>query len=150
MQTTVYRYTYDGNGIRTGKSVTSRNKTDSTQYLWDVNMGLPQVLTESDGKDTTLYTYGLGLISMADSVIVRSRTILQRGQVPDRLQLIHNPEQMRGLSCSLQPCHYQRYSSFHSRQYPGDIVSPDPSKIRLLMQVCIGWNSRGILHRCRH
>jgi RHS repeat-associated protein len=46
--------------------VTSRNKTDSTQYLWDINHGLPQVLTESDGKGTALYTYGLGRISMAD------------------------------------------------------------------------------------
>jgi RHS repeat-associated protein len=65
-QTTVLRFTYDGDGIRTGKSVTSRTKTESAQYLWDINHGLPQVLTESDGKGTALYSYGLGLISMAD------------------------------------------------------------------------------------
>jgi RHS repeat-associated protein len=65
-QTTVLRFTYDGDGNRIGKSVTRLSKTDSTQYLWDINHGLPQVLTESDGKDTALYTYGLGRISMAD------------------------------------------------------------------------------------
>jgi RHS repeat-associated protein len=65
-QTTVYRYTYDGDGNRIGKSVTLNKRTDSTQYLWDINHGLPQVLTESDGKGTALFTYGLGRISMAD------------------------------------------------------------------------------------
>lgn len=65
-QTTVLRFTYDGDGNRIGKSVTSRSKTESTSYLWDINYGLPQVLTESDGKGTTLYSYGLGRISMAD------------------------------------------------------------------------------------
>lgn len=65
-QTTVIRFTYDGDGNRIDKSVTSRSKTESTSYLWDVNMGLPQVLSESDGKGTALYSYGLGRISMTD------------------------------------------------------------------------------------
>ena len=56
----------DGDGNRIGKSVTSRNKTESAKYLWDINHGLPQVLTESNGKGTALFTYGLGRISMAD------------------------------------------------------------------------------------
>ena len=60
------RQFYSVTGTRIGKSVTRNKRTDSTQYLWDVNMGLPQVLTESDGKGTALYTYGLGRISMAD------------------------------------------------------------------------------------
>jgi RHS repeat-associated protein len=47
-------------------SVTSQSKTDATQYLWDINHGLPQVLTESGKKGTALYSYGLGRISMAD------------------------------------------------------------------------------------
>jgi RHS repeat-associated protein len=47
-------------------SITSQSKTDATQYLWDINHGLPQVLTESDAKGTALYSYGLGWISMAD------------------------------------------------------------------------------------
>jgi RHS repeat-associated protein len=47
-------------------SVTLNKKTDTTQYLWDINHGLPQILTESDAKGTALYTYGLGRISMAD------------------------------------------------------------------------------------
>jgi RHS repeat-associated protein len=65
-QTMVYRYTYDGDGNRIGKSVTLNKRTDSTQYLWDVNRGLPQVLTDSDAKGTAIYSYGLGRISMAD------------------------------------------------------------------------------------
>jgi len=65
-ETTVLRLTYDGDGNRIGKAVTSRTKTESAQYLWDINHGLPQVLTESDGKGTALYSYGLGRISMAD------------------------------------------------------------------------------------
>ena len=51
---------------RTGKSVTSNKGTDSTSYLWNINTGLPQVLTETAGKDTTLYTYGLDRISTTD------------------------------------------------------------------------------------
>jgi len=65
-KTTTVHFTYDGDGVRTGKSTTTQSKTDSTQYLWDINHGLPQVLTESDAKGTTLYSYGLGRISMAD------------------------------------------------------------------------------------
>jgi RHS repeat-associated protein len=66
VKTTTVHFTYDGDGVRTEKSVTSQSKTDATRYLWDINHGLPQVLTESDGKDTALYSYGLGRISMAD------------------------------------------------------------------------------------
>jgi len=63
---TVLRFTYDGDGNRIGKSITLNKRTDTTQYLWDVNMGLPQVLTESDRKGTAQFSYGLGRISMAD------------------------------------------------------------------------------------
>jgi RHS repeat-associated protein len=65
-QTTVLQFAYDGDGNRIGKSITRLSKTDSTQYLWDINHGLPQVLTESDGKGTALYTYGLSRISISD------------------------------------------------------------------------------------
>jgi RHS repeat-associated protein len=65
-KTTTVHFTYDGDGVRTGKSVTTQSKTDATQYLWDINHGLPQILTESDAKGTALYSYGLGRISMAD------------------------------------------------------------------------------------
>jgi hypothetical protein len=50
-KTTTVQFTYDGDGVRTGKSVTSQSKTDATQYLWDINHGLPQVLTESGKKE---------------------------------------------------------------------------------------------------
>jgi RHS repeat-associated protein len=62
----IVQFAYDGDGNRIGKSVTLDKRTDSTQYLWDVNMGLPQVLTESEGKETALYTYGLQRISTTD------------------------------------------------------------------------------------
>ena len=60
------KFTYDGDGYRISKAVTSGKKTELTRYTWDVNTVLPQVITEADGKDTALYTYGLGRISMTD------------------------------------------------------------------------------------
>jgi RHS repeat-associated protein len=62
----IVHFAYDGDGNRIGESVTRDNKTESTQYLWNVNTGLPQILTESDGKESALYTYGLQRISTTD------------------------------------------------------------------------------------
>ena len=60
-------FAYDGDGNRLGKAVTSGNTTDLTQYVWDVNGGLPQVLTGTDGQGTALSLYGLQRISMTNS-----------------------------------------------------------------------------------
>jgi len=62
-------FAYDGDGNRIGKDVISGNTTESTQYVWDVNGGLPQVLTESDGQGTALSLYGLQRISMTNSSV---------------------------------------------------------------------------------
>ena len=60
-------FAYDGDGNRLSKAVTSGNTTGLTRYLWDVNTGLPQVLTEADGQGTALSLYGLQRISMTNS-----------------------------------------------------------------------------------
>jgi RHS repeat-associated protein len=65
-ENTVLHFAYDGDGNRIGESVTSDNRTESTQYLWDINKVVPQVLTESDGKESAFYTYGLQRISTTD------------------------------------------------------------------------------------
>ena len=57
-------FAYDGDGNRLSKSVTTGNTTGLTRYVWDVNTGLPQVLTEADGQGTDLSLYGLQRISM--------------------------------------------------------------------------------------
>jgi len=59
-------FAYDGDGNRLGKAVTSGNTTESTRYVWDVNGGLPQVLTEADGQGTAHFLYGLQRISTTD------------------------------------------------------------------------------------
>jgi len=59
-------FAYDGDGNRLSKSVTSGNTTESTWYVWDVNGGLPQVLTETNGQDPALSLYGLQRISTTD------------------------------------------------------------------------------------
>jgi YD repeat-containing protein len=60
-------FAYDGDGNRLSKAVASGNTTESTGYVWDVNGGLPQVLTEADGQGTALSLYGLQRISMTNS-----------------------------------------------------------------------------------
>ena len=50
-----YQYAYDGDGIRTRKTI---NGT-STDYLWDKALALPVVLTDTN----EVYLHGLGLIS---------------------------------------------------------------------------------------
>jgi RHS repeat-associated protein len=65
-QRDVLNFEYDGDGTRLSKTRIDGKRTQSSEYLWDVNAILPQVLTESDYKDTTFYTHGLDLISMTD------------------------------------------------------------------------------------
>ncbi|MDJ1420343.1 MAG: RHS repeat-associated core domain-containing protein [Candidatus Methanoperedens sp.] len=62
----LYNFEYDGDGNRVSKTRISGKRTQSSEYVWDVNSILPQVLTESDEKGTTTYTYGIDLISMTD------------------------------------------------------------------------------------
>ena len=54
-------YSYDGDGVRLSASEGSA----STDFLWDVNFGLPQLALERDGSGTTLrsYLHGIGPIS---------------------------------------------------------------------------------------
>jgi len=65
-QRDVYNFEYDGDGNRLSKTIINGKRTQSSEYLLDVNTILPQVLTESDEKDTTFYAHGLDLISMTD------------------------------------------------------------------------------------
>ena len=65
-QREVFNFEYDGDGNRLSKSTINGKRTQSSKYLWDVNTILPQVLTESDEKGTTVYALGLDLISMTD------------------------------------------------------------------------------------
>ena len=62
----LYRFEYDGDGNRISKNKINGKKIQSNEYVLDVNSVLPQVLTESDKKTTTYYTYGNDLISMTD------------------------------------------------------------------------------------
>jgi len=51
-------------GNRLSKAVASGNTTELNRFVWDVNNGLPQVLTEAaDGQGTALSLYGLQRIS---------------------------------------------------------------------------------------
>ena len=65
-QQDIYTFEYDGDGNRLSKATINGKKSKSSEYLWDVNTILPQVLTESDKKGTTFYAIGLDLISMSD------------------------------------------------------------------------------------
>jgi len=65
-QRDLYNFEYDGDGNRVSKTMIHGKSTQYSEYVWDVNSILPQVLTESDKKGTTIYTYGLYLISMTD------------------------------------------------------------------------------------
>jgi len=62
---TTTTYSYDGDGVRLQASTgTQANKR--TNFLWDVNDGLPQVALERDGNNALLrrYVYGVRRISM--------------------------------------------------------------------------------------
>ena len=84
------RYFQCVTGNRIGKSVTSRNKTESAQYLWDINHGLPQVLTESDGKGTALYTYGLLVMQQVELRILligEHKRCFMDGEFPEQRKI---------------------------------------------------------------
>jgi RHS repeat-associated protein len=65
-QRDLYNFGYDGDGSRISKTIIHGKSEQTTEYVLDVNSVLPQVLTESNNKDTAYYTYGTDLISMAD------------------------------------------------------------------------------------
>lgn len=52
--TPAYTYTYNGDGLRTAKTVNST----TTRFTWDANGGLPLLLKETDGTNTYYYIYG--------------------------------------------------------------------------------------------
>ena len=56
----VVLFTYDGDGHRLTKVVNGVK----SQYATDLATALPQVLTETRERETTAYTYGLGLNSL--------------------------------------------------------------------------------------
>jgi RHS repeat-associated protein len=58
--TTNYRYDGDGNRLQAADGSTTTN------YVWDINNGMPQLATESDGTGTTIrsYLYGAGVLAM--------------------------------------------------------------------------------------
>jgi RHS repeat-associated protein len=62
---TTTTYAYDGDGNRLQAS-TGNQAATKTNYLWDVNSGLPQLSLERDGNNALLrrYIYGLRRISM--------------------------------------------------------------------------------------
>ena len=62
---TTTTYTYDGDGVRLQAS-TGAQANKKTNFLWDVNGGLPQIALERDGNNSLLrrYTYGAQRISM--------------------------------------------------------------------------------------
>ena len=53
-------YTYDGDGVRLQAS-TGTSAANKTNFVWDLNQGLPQVALERNGSNTVLrqYIYGL-------------------------------------------------------------------------------------------
>ncbi len=65
-QNAISNFEYDGDGNRISKIITDNNGTRFSTYIWDVNSGLPQMLTKSDANGTTIYDYGIDLISMTD------------------------------------------------------------------------------------
>ena len=65
---TTTTYTYDGNGIRLQAS-TGTQAAKTTNFLWDVNQGLPLLAREDNGSGTLQrrYVYGQRLIFMSTS-----------------------------------------------------------------------------------
>jgi len=61
--TTTVDSTYNGDGVRVGKSVSGT----PTTYVQDLGTGLPVVLVETTGGQDTLYLYGLDLIAQVQS-----------------------------------------------------------------------------------
>ena len=62
---TTTTYVYDGEGVRLQAS-TGAQANRKTNFLWDVNGGLPQIAQERDGGGSLLrrYVYGVSRISM--------------------------------------------------------------------------------------
>ncbi len=56
-------YAYNGDGLRTGRTTGGQTST----YVWDIASGIPVILQEISGSNTTTYVYGLGLISTTDN-----------------------------------------------------------------------------------
>lgn len=65
LASTTTTYAYDGDGVRLNAATGSQ----TTNYLWDVNNGLPQLALERDGSGATTRSYlqGLGPVSLTDS-----------------------------------------------------------------------------------
>ncbi|MBM3150085.1 MAG: RHS repeat-associated core domain-containing protein, partial [Chloroflexi bacterium] len=59
---TTVKYAYNGDGQRTSKSVNGV----VTNYLWDTQAALPEIVAETTGNVTTQYAYGLDLLAMTD------------------------------------------------------------------------------------
>jgi YD repeat-containing protein len=59
-------YSYGGDGARLQAS-TGSQAAEKTNFLWDTNLGLPQLALERDGNNSLLrrYLYGAGRISMS-------------------------------------------------------------------------------------
>jgi RHS repeat-associated protein len=60
--TTTVLFTYNGDGVRVGKSVDGTG----TQYVQDVGAPLPVVLVETTGGQAAFYLYGNGLVARVD------------------------------------------------------------------------------------
>ena len=63
---TTTTYTYDGDGIRTQASTGTTNQS-KTNFTWDVNRSLPQVVREASGSNSIYrrYFYGTDLLWMS-------------------------------------------------------------------------------------
>lgn len=59
-------YTYTGDGVRVGRSVNG----SATTYLQDLSAGLPIVLSETTGSNTSRYVYGSDLIAQTDGAAI--------------------------------------------------------------------------------
>jgi RHS repeat-associated protein len=61
--TTTVQLAYNGDGVRMGKTVNAAG----TAYVQDVQAGLPVVLAETTGGQTSLYVYGNDLLARVDA-----------------------------------------------------------------------------------
>lgn len=59
---TSWTYAYAGDGRR----LSATSASAITDYTWDINFGLPQLVLETTGSATRRYTYGLDLIGLHD------------------------------------------------------------------------------------